>query len=465
MKNKSILFPILFTALLVRVLFYLFGAQLYYGTPNFVVQGDTMTWADSILNLIYNHSYSADLTHSNGWFYRPPGYSFFIGIIYILTGSSLENTFAVIPWVQIILDTCTVYFIHKTASGIFSDTKAANIAALLYTFYPYSIVWTPVAYAETLSLFLLALSMYLLVNKRSNLIYSGVFAGMAVLTRPQIIFIVPFILVALINVYNLRSFKLVFYFLTGFTISYGLWPARNFILHDRLVLSQDMRIGKNWSEDFLSFAGFVYSVQTDHKPQFDQIVYNQEVKWPKEAYIHTGDSAVLDSAVKLCRECGTGFSYFMHYRNPEKQIVDKNNCDSLIASKFIYLIEEQKQHNPVNYYVIVPLGNLYKCIFKNNLYGNKTPLVKTIAFILLLWRTLLILAGIAASIYMYRNGIKERYILIIAGFFTAWYLYICFFYRNIEIRYLLQCDVLMLIPVCWLISRLTQKKSKDLQQN
>lgn len=458
MRNRNIILIIVVLALTVRVLFLLFGAEIYFGTPRFHIQGDTMSWVDSILNLIYRGSYSANLSSPNGWFYRPPGYSFFIGTVYLLCGKNLMLSLSIIPWIQVVLDSISVYLIIQITLKITGKSTVAFMAGILYALYPFALIWTAVVYAESLSIFLLLSGLWLLLSGNRNLIYSGILLGLATLTRLQTIFIIPVIAIALY--YQNKSPKQSMVFLLPFLIVYSIWPVRNYINHNRIVFSQDLHIGKNWSEDYLSFMDYIFAVQTDHKPQFDQIIYSTPVTWPEESHLTKEDSLLLNKAVTLCRTCGTGFSYFMTYRVPGKEIVENDNCDVEIASIFNKLKAEQQKHNPFNFYFKVPAYNLYKSLFKNNLYGNKSSAVMIVSSLLFAFRTILIFSGLIGLFLLWKIN-KKFIVIILGGFFVAWYVYLCFIYRNIEIRYLLPVDVLLIIPASWLIYQIQQKLQRS----
>jgi hypothetical protein len=77
-RNK--IFTVVLLGLIVRILFYFFGAALYYGKENFFKGGDTNWWVDNIANLINYGVYTDELNTEYGYFTRLPGYSFFIGI-------------------------------------------------------------------------------------------------------------------------------------------------------------------------------------------------------------------------------------------------------------------------------------------------------------------------------------------------------------------------------------------------
>jgi hypothetical protein len=222
-----------------------------------------------------------------------------------------------------------------------------------------------------------------------------------------------------------------------------------------------MNVGNVWSIDFLSFIKFSHSVTTDITPEYHQIMGTKKVIWPQAAYLDAGDSILLDSVVQLCRTCGTGFSFWgISEEIRTTHVAPAENCDTLIDKIFTSLYLKQKSKNVFSYWIKVPLGNLKKCFFKYNLYGNKSKLVKLLSSSLFLFRTLFIFLGLWGIFVAIRNRFLNKGFLILVSFFMiAWYFYLSFFWRNIEIRFLLQCDILLLIPAAYLLTRLFFKKS------
>jgi 4-amino-4-deoxy-L-arabinose transferase-like glycosyltransferase len=450
---------------ILRLLFFLVGARVYYGNNDFTTNGDTWGWTASILNLINHGIYTADLAVENALYYRPPGFGFFIGIFYYLGGCDMDVALKIIPWVQIIMDTFCIYFIYHIAQSLFENDKTTLISTALYAFYPFIIVWNPIIVAESSSVFFLLASLYFYFGKNKyGYLLSGILLGIAALTRLQTIFIFPFMAIAILIAFKILPWlnKNFIQFCLGFALIYGIWPARNYLLHDRIMFSQDLNVGKNWSPDYLAFMDYIFSIQTDHLPQYDQIVNFEDVTWPKHAYLKADDSLLLAKTIELCRHCGTGFSYFMINEGTVKATVpDSLNCDAEIAKNFKQLTSEQKTNNAYNYYIKVPVSNLYKCFFKLNLYGDKDWKVKLFSLLLFLYRTVLIFGGLIGLNEIFKKDKHLNHLVfLIAGFFLAWYLYLSFVYRNIEIRYLLPVDILLLLPAAWLISFYLKKIKK-----
>ena len=81
-KNNKVLFSIILIGTILRILFLIFGAEIYFDRENIFIDGDTGGWQKCIENLIHNGTYTVG--SENGQFSRMPGYSFFIGQFFYL---------------------------------------------------------------------------------------------------------------------------------------------------------------------------------------------------------------------------------------------------------------------------------------------------------------------------------------------------------------------------------------------
>ncbi|MBK7965269.1 MAG: glycosyltransferase family 39 protein [Bacteroidetes bacterium] len=418
---------ILFGGLILRLLFIFLGGKFYFGTENFQVQGDTYGWIDSIMNLIKHGTYTSDLTVENAAFFRPPGFAFIIGLFYFLAGGNLDLGIQLLSYSQILLDTLAIWMVYKITINISKSETSALFTSALYATYPFIIVWTPVLYAEALSVFFLISALFFLTKKANNknLILSGLFVAMAVLTRLQCIFIFPAIFLYLISsTINLDTIKTkIIPFLIGFTMLYGLWPIRNFMFHDRIILSQDLRVGKHWSPDYMAFMDYIFAVKTDHQPQYQQIIENKIVEWPTTSYGSTADSILLINTIEKFRVCGTGLSYFKYHAGLLATPIKKSeNCDEEIEKNFKQLKETYVRKFPLDYYLWVPLSTLKKPLFKFSLYGDKSGAVKLAASALFIYRTLLVLLGIILIWMNYRKKwFNPQFGTLAICYFLLWY--------------------------------------------
>lgn len=449
----------------VRILFVLFGAEYYFGREKFYVGGDSYWWLNNIINLIEHGVYTDNLENEFGYFTRTPGYSFFIGFFYILFGKNIDLTFKSIVAVQIILDTISIYLVYRIGKRIFNNSVGI-LSAFIFSIYPFVIVWSAVVYAETLSVFLFLLSILVFLNAKNEKQYflSGLIFSLSVLTRIQLIVFIPFfILISIFEVakkndnFSITKYKNAFFFTLSIIIVYGSWPTRNFIFHGKPIFAQHLGDRGHWSPDYYYYMQYIWSVKTDHEPQLSQILKGEKVDFPKSSYIHEKDSILLFKVVELSRNCGEGFSYFARSMGIRDTVVKRGqDCNEEIVSLYKQLIANQKKYNKLSYYFIVPINNLKKAVFKNSLYKPTTNSISVFANLLFAYRTLLILTGTLSLVFIFINN-KELFfsngILIIISYVFFWYFFHSFIYRNMEIRYLLHADLLLIFPAAYTIDK------------
>ncbi|MHC1706160.1 MAG: glycosyltransferase family 39 protein [Bacteroidales bacterium] len=452
---------LLLLGLLIRVAFVFFIAEPYFGRENIHVDGDTYSFAWSFQSLFETGTYTVNPGLEYGYFGRMPGYPFFMGVFYLLSGQDWPTAFIMISWVQLFLDLFSAWLLFLIARTLSGNRKVALTALLLYCTYPFVIVWTPVVYAETLGVFLTLAAVYFFIKSEDkvNLIWSGIITGAGILVRPQEILLVPVLMLILLfeNYKEIKQLiKKSLLFILPVLMLYGSWPLRNYINHNKLIFTQDSRGFYNWDIDVMAFWAYIYSVKSEWDPQYTQIITNQKVTWPKEAYRTREDSLLLEKAVWLSQNCGSGFSHKKAYW---KEPFNTPNCNKEIEALFMKLRENQIKNNPLNFYFIIPVENLKKAIFKSGLYDQNTT-IRKLAGLLFYYRTLLILAGILFYFLRMRsknNRNSDHLIPLI--FFLILYLTLCagtsIPLRNIEIRYFLPADVLLLIPAAWSINYLT----------
>lgn len=464
---------ILLLGIFLRVVFMVWGAPIYYGTEEYAAKGgDTHAWVVSMQNLVHTGTYTADPNYEDGKFFRPPGYSFFLIPFYIASGFDLKLMYLLAQIFQVLLDSVSIVLVYRIIKNINGHEQIALLGSFLYCIYPFSIVWSPYLYAESPSVFFLLLSFYFITREpnRKNYLISGFALGFAVLLRVQIIFAAPAIAIYLLS--KNQSLKKLFispaiFFFLAFGITYGSWPLRN-LCYGKFIPAEELQNDKHFSADFIAYMFYIWSVKTDHNPQFEQIINGQPVEWPSASYLHPEDSATLARMAVLCNTCGRGFSHFKASAGKiDKPILEDNECTNEIAATFNRLRKEQIMENPFHFYVTVPLSNLQKALFKTRLYGEKSTLVKIVSTVLFSYRTIFIFLGLA-GVWLNKKMklVDQTFLNTVLIYFLLWYLVICFGYRNMEIRYFLMNDILLLIPasisIIFLFDRIGSKyTSKD----
>ena len=465
--KKITIYHLVLLAIVLRCFFMWVVAPLYFGRANVHMDNDTMAWMYSFINFWEHGQYTTVLTDPNGVFMRAPFYSFFLGFFYLINGKQLIPTFQLAAYTQILLEGVAVWLVYKLVLKSSAKELLALFSAFLYSCYPFIIVWVPVAYSEQMSVLLLLLGLYWTLNKQWYW-PAGIAFAMGAMCRFQVALIIPaIILVDFFTKEITWKIKMKRAFLIGatFILCYGGWPARNYFLHHRLVIFQDgysEHFDACYTKDVYSFWRLMLSVQTEIEPQFTQIIHNDSIiPFPSIVYTCAEDSVLLNKGVRLLKNCSSGISYFQGYW---KTPLVGTNCNQEISVIFDTLTSHQIHQHPWRVYLWVPILNLKKSFFKLTLI-NKTGWVKYVGMLLFSFRTLLLLCGIIGLFLMSKE--KSAFIhlnRIVIAFFVFWYLVMAFYYKDIEIRYYLQNDVLMLIPAAilgvFILNKFKQKQSE-----
>jgi Gpi18-like mannosyltransferase len=468
MRLKPIWY-IVIAGFMLRLLFYLFGAAIYFGNEKFYIQGDTYEFFAPFYNLIEHGIFTTNLERPDALFGRMPGYPFLMGIFYFLAGKDVELGFRLLVMFQIFFDSFIIYILYKTAKNISDNNTISVITAVLYASYPFVIIWTSVAYAEIIGVNMAILSLYFSSRNHTKygLLISGVFVALGSLFRPQIMFLTVSMSIALL-IYRRKNLKLFFrdfaMFSIGFVIVFSAWPIRNYILSHELILTKKLAgTSRYMSADRLNFAYFMWAVKTDWEPQISQLINGDEVTFPKWVWqLSVEDSVKLRKVLKMSSECSDGFAQLKRLPKIPEEIDCTNETAALWEELRISVIKKA----PLRYFVLVPLGNLKKAFFKSGLIKSynrpdKPFVVNLLATSLFLYRTLLLIVGIAGLVFLFRqNHLPDKLLpaYYLTSFFVVWYLYLCFVYRDMDMRYLMPTDTVFLIPAAFFIYHLKIKK-------
>lgn len=462
-KKNSIYF-IIGMGLLIRLLFFLFGASHYFPRENFMLDGDSAGWMKSIEHLIHNGVYTINPSSEFGYFSRMPGYSFFIGIFYLISGHNWDIAIHLIVWCQIFLDAFAIYLVYRIIGFVSSNKTSSIIGALIYATYPFIIVWNPVVYSESFSVFVMLLALFFIFKPVGKVFYyviGGWFAGIAVLCRPQLSFLlVTIFLYFFLSKPSFKWFlKISFFYGIGLLFSYGLWPIRNIAIHGEYVFLEDLRAYNTYGKDVVAFRSYVYSLKPEWEPQFSQILNQEEVKWPSHAFISPGDSILLSEMTEKAKYCTDGFSWWKGYKGTQNI---EGGCKDEVTNGFTILRKNQIKANPFNYYFKVPLLNLKKAVFKNQLSSVKSSAIGFVSSMLFGARTILLILGVLSSLVLLIKY-KQKWVLIPFIYGVGLYLILCFgpatHFRNIEMRYFLHADILFLIPFAILFGQYLERKT------
>ncbi len=165
--------------------------------------------------------------------YVTPGYPLFLVLIYKLVG--MEYRLVAVRFIQALLSVATVGLFFLIAKRI-KDYKVGLVTALLMAVYPTFILAPETILTEVLSVFFLALYIYLQMlafGKNNYFLYfiTGLVFAASVLVRPALfpILFIPFVY----NFWKTRDIHLLKFFLvtfTGFALLMLPWTIRNMIV-------------------------------------------------------------------------------------------------------------------------------------------------------------------------------------------------------------------------------------------
>lgn len=458
MKDKRLIFFIVFSGFLLRLFFLYKGADVYYGHDLKFVNNDSGSFTNSFLNLLNNGNYSFNLNEPDAFYYRLPGYPFFWGLHYLVFG---QWVYLAVSLTQIILDTIAIWLVYKIIIKE-GTPKMAFTGAVLYAFYPFIIIWTTITGTELLATFLCILYVFYMTyyfHNRYFPFFAGLICVFMFMTREYLGIFFPFSILYFIWFQDTVGLKkriiTASYFSIVFICIYTIWPIRNYNHSGKLILLHGQSSGyKELKGDFSAFRSWMYSWNEGIEPYFESIIKtDKKVVFPDAAFGSEEDKFIIDSLIDNCRTCGSSFALWRHAE------LDRPNCDKVIESGFVKLKTSIIKNNPARYYIVAPMLNLKKAVFKNNYstINSKPSLVQRLQSLLFGYRTILLLLGFAGLIIFRKN----KSIQLIGLFSVFMFLFISFIIRQVEMRYLLQADTLLIIPASLLIGSLFEIKKRN----
>jgi len=170
--------------------------------------------------------------------WRSPGFPLFLAIIYKIFGHSFlaaKIGLAILSSITVVL----LYLLGK----ILVDEKTGFWTSLIYSIYPASIFWTGYLAPETISTFLLVLSVVLIlkgeIENKKNLyfILGGLFLGYLYITRPTFLVIGPFFIIALLLKHRKKIMPYIILMTIFMSIFPLLWGIRNFKVLNHFVFT------------------------------------------------------------------------------------------------------------------------------------------------------------------------------------------------------------------------------------
>lgn len=243
---------------------------------------DSFSYISPIETLIETGNYEPD--------FRMPGYGWIYFILRLFFSKSL--VFAIIPILQTILASFSVYLLAIISLKLFKSNLAFHL-----TFFVYLISFNVSYYdlfllTESFTLSALIFSVYFFLNgekNKINLIFSGLMLTWSIFMRPVLLpLLFIFFGFSLIkglfyNQVKTIPLKLLLYFIIPFLIIESAWVVRNYVKHDKIFfLTQSMyvpEIENSFYKSIFEFSRAIGISQTGWEPSSPRNFFHPEKKF------------------------------------------------------------------------------------------------------------------------------------------------------------------------------------------
>lgn len=232
--------------LLVVLVFRIALVGFVFAHPNRFVMQDSLAYLD-LASVIREERRYAGRQYPNEDLLRPPGYPVFVAGVQTVFG---ENA-GYIALVQLALSGLTAWLLFWMGSRL-SYYKVGMVAAWVYLLNPNATFWSMTLLSETLFAFELILALALFFSwfegkKIRYLVASGVVLGLATLTRPVCLYLIPlWVFVMAANFFwtsrTIRRLVPAVLLLICASAPVLGWYLRNNLIHDRFTLSASAAI-------------------------------------------------------------------------------------------------------------------------------------------------------------------------------------------------------------------------------
>ena len=458
-RHAWLIFALLL-GLAIRVAFLLKGATLYHGAGHEHLNGDSFSYTESFRNLVEHGHYTSDPSIPDAAFGRLPGYPFFYGLHYLLFGAKGALTALAVS--QTLLDTAVILLLYRLLLRWTGLLLPAVFIALLYATYPFAIIWVSVAGTEQLNTFCTVLWLGAVTSPRQTRLHYaqvGLLAALAFFVREFMGVLLPISLLVVFAQAQLPwrfRWKSAAWVAVGFGVLYLGWPARNYFSHHRLMLVKPASAGyANQREDMQAYLDWLHCWTNDNTTWLEQMLAKEPFQYPAAIFENPTEERRAYALTALAARCGSSF-HLRRLDTQESRLAQPPlfyNCNPAIAAGFDSLRTSFVRRHPLRYLTAVPLSNLQKAVFKSStIHQPKARAAALLQRVLFGYRSVLVLLGVLGLALARR----QPWALPIGCYFLFIYLYTSVVFRSLEMRYLLQADVLLLLPAAWLLARLVE---------
>ena len=361
-------------------------------------------WGKQNTDAIEYHQLAKNIVEGKGYSwkgrptsYRPPLYPAFLASIYFFAkGSGLSA----VRFVQAALGVLSVLLIFFITRLLFRKRSAEIIAGLIAAVYIFHIYWASELYTETLFMFLMASSLFLLLKSAQTekviwLLAGGAALGLAALCRSTALVFAAFVILWLFIYFRknwVAFFSRVFVFLGPLILVILPWTVRNYRAHHAFVLISTNG-GRTFSagvaEDYLASLGLKGLIP---KTRFHS---GTEVERDKR-YYRIALRAIGNNKLAFAKLTG---GKFLHFWSPF--VTDQRSLFVILGAVF--------------YIPVLILGAL-GIIFS---FVKKEASDKMVILILFLFLSFSLLHAIYIPNIRFRLPVVDPYLIAFAGYFVS----------------------------------------------
>lgn len=438
-KTKKILFLILGSGFVLKLIYLFLVGPSFFGDSLFI-NADSYSYTDAVKNLISHGRYTHDLGYPPASFGRLPAISFIWGLFYLIGGA---KAYLYLALFQSVLDVLAAWMVFKIVTHYF-NAGVGLFVCTIYCIFPLTTFYAAHTSAEYLSLFIVIATFYKLVFFKSDIVNYLSIALLLVFgfyTREILLLLIPLSFLYIWKNFGFNIKKNTIMVLT-MIILYLPWPVRNYLNSGQIILLKPYSSGyPEFQDDMLSYMFWLYAWHDGDPDEYLEYSFNleKEIKFPGDIFENAYEKKLAHDLVYLAQHCGSSFIVWQRGAAWEHK---NHNCNhtALISRGFDLLQRNYKMNHPFIYHLKVPFLNLKKAFFKSSL-KNKHQVNDALFIIVMVFRSLMLFLGLFACILFW----KTDYFKMSFVFFCVMYVMVSFILRQVEIRYLFQADVLMLI--------------------
>jgi hypothetical protein len=185
-QNRWLIYSTLFlTALALRFTLYALSIPWEADWPKRMIEGDSFEYFVLGKSILERGAFSYTWPEAMPNALRLPLYPTFVALT---SGGQMQNLWLT-SLVQLFLDSAFAAFLYKIVLELFKSSNIALVAALLYAFNPDAVLWSSQLFAESISVWFIALAVYGLADASSahprpqRLILGAVAGGLAPLIK------------------------------------------------------------------------------------------------------------------------------------------------------------------------------------------------------------------------------------------------------------------------------------------